>query len=361
MRALVDLTKTPGLDFLKLLLKIQMVEQTKIGIAGLDIYIPQGRMSADELAALSSIPTDVIKEKFGIVSKPVAKGENVTDMCAKAAIGALKKTGIKADELDEIIYCGSEFKDHYVWSAAIRIAHLLSASKAIAYDMAVLCVGMVMAIKKAKDTLTANPQYQNILLVSGSREESLLDYTNKRSRFMFNFGEGASAVVVSRTTDGNEILEGDYITDGSLSEFVHVPQIGNVAWEENRIKSPIMLDVTDPEGMKNILNDVSEKNFIHVIEASIKKSGFNISQLDYLAILHMKRSIHDYLLEKIGVNPGKTTYLDHYGHIQSSDPLISIYEGLKSNKIKEGDNVVMAAAGTGYTWGALTIKWGKTL
>ncbi len=114
----------------------------------------------------------------------------------------------------------------------------------------------------------------------------------------------------------------------------------------------------DPPAMKEILDAVSEEYFLGVIRQSLEKSGLRNDQIDYLAILHMKRSIHNHILEKLGVSPEKTTYLENYGHIQSNDPIISIYEGLKADKIKEGTLIVTAAAGTGYTWGSTVIRWG---
>ncbi|MCP4297393.1 MAG: 3-oxoacyl-ACP synthase [Proteobacteria bacterium] len=337
------------------------MKTSTIGITGLGLYIPENRLTATQIAEKSSIPEHVIKEKFGINSKPISDGERVTDMCAKAAKKAIASSKINPEDIDLVIYCGSDFKDHYVWSASVKICHMIGADKAIGYDMTALCVGMVMAMKHAKDFMIANPGYKNILLVSGTREESLIDYKNKRSRFMFNFAEGASAVVISRNNSGNEILEANFIVNGELSEFVHVPQVGNIAHDELTVEAPLILDVMDPEEMGEILNPISEGNFVSVIKTSLENSDCTLEDIDYLAILHMKRSIHDELLKSINLAAERTTYLDNYGHVQSSDPIISIIEGLKQKKITPGSLVVLAAAGTGYTWGAITLRWGDQL
>ena len=81
---------------------------------------------------------------------------------------------------------------------------------------------------------------------------------------------------------------------------------------------------------------------------------------DYLALLHMKRSAFEYVAKELGVDPYKqATYFDELGHMGQNDSVISFEMGLESGKINQGDIVVLTAAGIGWSWGALTIKWGK--
>src|SRR5690606_14024399 len=76
-------------------------------------------------------------------------------------------------------------------------------------------------------------------------------------------------------------------------------------------------------------------------------------------ILHMKRSAHERILEELGLSGDQTIYLDHYGHIGQFDPVLSLELGLRENKIREGDLVVLVSAGIGYAWGATVLRWGE--
>jgi 3-oxoacyl-[acyl-carrier-protein] synthase-3 len=90
----------------------------------------------------------------------------------------------------------------------------------------------------------------------------------------------------------------------------------------------------------------------------LSESGYSEGDIGYLAILHMKRSIHEHTLQELGLRDDQTFYLEEYGHTGQMDAPISIRLGLESGRIKDGTIVVMVAAGIGYTWGATTMRWG---
>jgi 3-oxoacyl-[acyl-carrier-protein] synthase-3 len=100
-------------------------------------------------------------------------------------------------------------------------------------------------------------------------------------------------------------------------------------------------------------------NFYGVIRESLAESGLTEKDIDYLAILHFKRSAHDAVLQELGLSQDQTTYLDHYGHLGQNDQILSIELGLESGKIKDGDNVVMVGAGLGFVWASAVVTWGQ--
>jgi len=118
------------------------------------------------------------------------------------------------------------------------------------------------------------------------------------------------------------------------------------------------LDVLDPIGMKERLEQKSLRNFLKVIRSSLSKSGYSEEQLSYLAMLHMKRSAHDYILAELCLQPEQSIYLQDYGHIGQIDQILSLQLALEQNRIQAGDIVTFVSAGIGYVWGAITIRWG---
>ena len=108
------------------------------------------------------------------------------------------------------------------------------------------------------------------------------------------------------------------------------------------------------------LDRLSMSNFLKVVEESLEKSGYSREDIDYLGLLRMKRSAFEYVANELGVHPyEQATYFEEWGHMGQNDSIVSIEEGLKSGKIKDGDVVVLAAAGIGWSWNAMTIKWGE--
>jgi 3-oxoacyl-[acyl-carrier-protein] synthase-3 len=95
-----------------------------------------------------------------------------------------------------------------------------------------------------------------------------------------------------------------------------------------------------------------------VIDEALAESGYTRKDIDYLNILHMKRSAHDYVLGALGLREEQTYYLDHFGHLGQQDAMVSIKMGLQTGRLKDGDLMVIVAAGIGYAWGASVVRWG---
>jgi 3-oxoacyl-[acyl-carrier-protein] synthase III len=332
-----------------------------IGITGLGVYLPEGRMTGEEIARIANIPKAVVETKMGIMEKVVAgPNDHPVEMSVKAARDAIAEAQIDAKEIDVIIYIGEEHKEYPLWTAAIKIQEELGAVNAWAFDVQLRCGTAIMAMKVAKSLMLADDSIQTVLLSGGYRNHDFIDYHNERTRFMFNLGAGAGALIVQKNAGGHQLLEAELITDGSFSEDVVVPVGGTkepltpALLEQGRY----MLDVLDPEGMKLRLEQKSLDNFLKVIRRSLEKSGYTEQQLSYVAMLHMKKSAHNYVLQQLGLEEANSIYLSHYGHIGQIDQILSLHLAEKEGKVQEGMVVSLVSAGIGYAWGAITVKWG---
>lgn len=333
-----------------------------IGIVSTGIYLPDLSMKAEEISKISAIPLDIVKNKLGIIEKKIAGPEDHTvQMGIWAAKRALEKGNISPKDIDVIIYIGEEHKEYPLWTAAIKIQEELGALNAWAFDVQLRCGTTIMAIKVAKSLMIADDNIQTILLAGGYRNHDFIDYTNERTRFMYNLAAGGCAMILQKGFNENIILESEFITDGSFSEDVVVPVGGTKKPLTPQIleAGEYKLDVLDPEGMKARLEQKSISNFLKVIRRSLQKSGYDESKLSYLAMLHMKKSAHDYVLQSLGLAETQSIYLSYYGHIGQIDQILSLELALKERKINPGDIVTLVSAGIGYVWGAVTIQWGK--
>jgi 3-oxoacyl-[acyl-carrier-protein] synthase III len=328
-----------------------------IALAATAAYLPERWLTAAEIGAASGIPEHVIVEKFGLRGKHVAAAdEHVSDMAVSAAARLLEERGLDPADVDVVLYYGSLWKDYPVWQAAPWIAHRLGCANAYALEYANVSCGTPVALRLARNFLLAEPDLRNVLLVAASRESYLLDYGNERSRFMFNFGDGAVAGLVTRDAP-HELLGAQAVTDGSFALQVKVPAGGSVqpASTETVAARRHFLDVADPAQMKSGLDEVSLPNFVAAARGALERSGARLEDVSYLCGIHMKRSMHEAILQALGV--GRAAYLDDTGHMSGVDPLLALDRAARAGELSDGDLVLLLAAGTGYTWAAAVLRW----
>jgi 3-oxoacyl-[acyl-carrier-protein] synthase III len=329
-----------------------------VGIIGHGTWLPGGQQTAAELAAATGVPEAVIALKFGVKAKPVAgPGETTSFMGLAAARKALADADVQGGEVDLVIWCGAQHKDYPCWLAGLFVADQLGAKKAWSFDMEAMCGSMMVALDLAKALMTTHPELNTVLLVSGYRNNDLIDLSVPATRFMLDIGSGGSALVLRKNAGRNAVLASAFRGDGSLSEMCVVPALGTKAWPPaDGDLSRAHFVVPDEEAFKAKLGEVTMPNFYAVIRESMERSS--MAGLDYLAILHFKRSAHDAVLAELGLTQEQSTYLDDYGHIGQNDQVLSLELGLRDGKIRDGSRLVFVGAGLGFVWAATAIQWG---
>lgn len=331
-----------------------------VGIVGIGTYFPEAIETADDVAPLTGIPAEVLREKMGIRQRHVAnEADSISFMASKAAQQAINDAGVAPEKIGVVISHGSEHKDHVVWNAAAKIQHNVGATNAYAFEVYALCAGAPIAMNVARGLTLTDPRAEYVLLAAASRENDIVNLRNERTRFMFNFGAGAGAMLLKRGAGKNVIVGMSAITDGALSESVVLTQAATPDGEAE-IVGDIRgrLDVTDPQYMADRLGGSSLNNFVRVIREALEQDGSTLADIKFLGITHMKRSFYLEILRAIGLNEDQSVYLEDYGHIQSVDQVLTLQLGLQQGKIKPGDLVVLAGAGVGYTWSAVAVRWG---
>jgi 3-oxoacyl-[acyl-carrier-protein] synthase-3 len=324
-------------------------------------HFPEPIETAADMAGPTGIPEHVLIEKMGIWQRHVSPpGEALTTLAVCAARKALDDAGLSPKDVDLIISHGSEHKDHLIWVAAGKIQHELGAVRAFGFDLSAVCAGGPIAMDVARGMMQTNENLRHVLLVAATREREVINLRNPRSRFMFNFADGAAAVVLRRGQTHNQILGAAAITDGSLAETVVLTEAA-ASGDSPLIVGDLRgrLDVTDYDFMSQRLADVTLDNFMSVIWDAVEKSGATLADIGFLGITHMKRSFYLQLLDAIGLAPEQSVYQENYGHVQSADQIIALEMGLREGKIKDGTLIVLVGAGAGYTWSAVAVHWGQ--
>ncbi len=342
----------------------------QVGILGYGLYLPEHAMSAAELAAATGgrWSEAAVREKLGIIRKTVPGPDDGTqEMGARAAHDALARTGIDPMEIDLVLCVGEEWKEYPLTTSATYIQASIGARRAWGIDIQQRCNTTVAAIKIAKDMMLSDPDIATTLIVGGYRNGELIDYTDPDVSFMYDLATGAGALLLRRGLGRNLVLGSHIITDGSFARDTGVYYGGTehpiealpeAELAQLRAAGNRSLRVFDAEHMKTGLNEVSMRNWLACIDRALAKSDATREDIDYLNVLHFKRSMHASMLETLGLAPEQTVYLENYGHLGQVDFMISLHEGLKQGKLKDGDLMVAIAAGIGYVWGAVAIRWG---
>lgn len=329
-------------------------------IAGLGIYLPQQRQSAAQIAAASGVPEHIVRNKMGLERKTVPGPDDHTNaMGIHAARAALLDAKVLAQELDVVISITEEYKEFPVWTAGIKTAFELGASRAYAFDIGQKCGTAILGFKLAADMIKADG-VSTLLLSGGYRNGDLVSYSDPNVRFLYNLAAGGGAAVVQRNAGAGphfEILGSSFRTDGSFSEDVIVPVGGTRAPLNGRNSADFRLQVPDPAGMKARLEHKSLDNFVAVVEEACERSSVRPCDVAYAAVLHMKRSAHQTVLQRLGIPADHSIYLSQYGHLGQIDPLLSLKLARDEKRLKDGDLCVMVAAGIGYVWNAMCVRY----
>ena len=251
-----------------------MTGKSAIGVSGLGVYVPEGRVSSAEIAAASGLPAWVVTDKLGISAKPKpGPNDHPTAMGVWAAERALSASGLSPEDVDVVVCITEEYKEYPVWTAGIKLAHDLGAANAYAYDIGQKCGTGVLGLKQAKDLLLADESVQTVLVAGGYRNGDLIDFCRPRRALYVQPGRGRRGGGGAAGSEAIEILDSHILTDGAFSLDVRVPVGGTVEPLTPENAERYKLEVPDPAGMKARLGDKSLENFLKVISQSCREVG----------------------------------------------------------------------------------------
>mgnify|MGYP004682232803 FL=1 len=341
-----------------------MDKKPNVGIVGLGVYLPKNKMTAKEISEATggNWTEDAVINKLGIVEKYVPSNDpcdGSQEMGALAALDCLKNTGVDPLEIDAILCITEEWKEYPLTTSACYVQDRIGAKNAWGIDVQNRCCTCVSAMELAKDMLIADDELNTVLVCGGYRNCDCIDYTDNGVSFMFNLAAGGGAILLRKNYGRNLLLGTHLMTDGSVVHTCGVKVGGQrePVTAEN-VKEFGMLRLMDSAKMKGLLNTVSMPNWYHCIDEALRKAGKTRADIDYLDILHIKRSGHLGMLKDLGLTEDQTIYLENYGHVGQIDQILSLKLALEQGKVKDGDVAVMIAAGIGYTWAANVIQWG---
>ncbi len=330
-------------------------------ITGLGYYVPDHVVTNDDLSKVMDTNDEWIQERTGIKERRHVDSEadTTTSMGVKAAKIAIDRAGISKDDIDFIVFATLS-PDYYFPGPGVLVQRDLGIATVGALDVRNQCSGFVYGLSVA-DQYVKSGMYKNVLVVGSEVHSRGLDMTTRGRAVSVIFGDGAGAAVISREEDpAKGILSTHLHSEGQHAEELAViaPGMGK-RWVTDILED----NSPDDESYYPYMNgQFVFKNavvrFSEVIMEGLRTNDLQASDIALLIPHQANLRISQFVQKKFGLTDDQVyNNITRYGNTTAASIPIALTEAWEEGKIKEGDIVVLAAFGSGFTWGSVIIRW----
>ena len=330
-------------------------------ITGLGHYVPENVVTNDDLSKLMDTNDAWIQERTGIKERRHIKkgdGNSTSIMGVKAATIALERANLVPNDVDMIVFATLS-PDMYFPGGGVEVQEMMGMRTVPALDVRNQCSGFIYALSVA-DQFVKTGMYKNILIIGSENHSGGLDFTTRGRNVSVIFGDGAGAAVLSRNEEGaNGILsthlhsEGKHKNELALqgpSTAHWVPEIIAENPQENIPYYPVM------NGQFVFKHAIAR--FAEVIEEGLNANNLEVKDINILIPHQANLRISQFIQHKLKLTDEQVfNNIQKYGNTTAASIPIALTEAWEQGKIKDGDLVVLAAFGSGFTWGSVIIRW----
>jgi len=330
-------------------------------IIGLGYYVPDNVVTNDDLSKIMDTTDEWIQERTGIKERRhIVRGEDTTtSMGVKAAKIAIERSGVANDDIDFIVFATIS-PDYYFPGPGVALQQELGLKTVGALDIRNQCSGFIYALSVA-DQFIKTGMYKNILVVASEVQSLGLDMTDRGRGVSVIFGDGAGAAMVSREVDTTKgILSTHLHSEGQHAKELAVlaPGMGgrwitDILADNNPDDESYFPHMNGQFVFKNAVVRFSE-----VINEGLQANNLQVSDIDMLIPHQANLRISQFIQQKFKLTDDQVfNNIQKYGNTTAASIPIALTEAWELGKIKEGDTVVLAAFGSGFTWASAIIKW----
>ncbi len=321
-------------------------------ILAIGSYLPEKVITNSDIEKMVDTNDEWIRTRTGIRERrQAAKGENASDMAAKASQQAIDNAGINPDDI-ELIICTSLSPDQLCPSTASLIQKKLGLKNAAAFDLSAACAGFAFALTTAVNFIEAG-MYKNVLVVGTEALSRLIDWKDRNTCILF--GDGSGAVVVGQADEPYGVLGSYLASDGSKSDLIEIPAGGSAmpASAETIQNNKHYLQMKGGEVFKFAVRVIP-----HAIQNAIDAAQISIDDVDLIIPHQANIRIIEAAAKKLGLPMDKFfTNLEFLGNTSTASVPLALQQAIKSSRLKKGDLVVIVGFGAGLSWGANAIRW----
>ena len=317
-------------------------------------YLPERLLSNQELEKMVDTTNEWILSRTGIENRHIVKeGEATSDMGTQIAKRLLEKSGKSPEEIDLILVATST-PDFPVVSTAALIQDKIGAINAWGYDIVAACTGFVYAMETGSK-LVESGQYKCVIVIGSDTMSSIIDYTDRNTCVIF--GDGGGGVILEPTENENGVLDAILHTDGSGHKYLTVPAGGSL--------NPASQKTIDNK-MHYVYQDgktvfkFAVKNMADVSKQILDKNKLIGSDIKLFIPHQANKRIIDAAAKRCGIKDEQVLVnINKYGNTTAGTIPIALNEAVESGRLVEGDLLLLAAFGGGFTWGSMLIRWGN--
>ena len=323
-------------------------------ITAVGSYVPDFVLSNQVLETLVDTNDEWITSRTGIKERRLLKeeGKGTSFMAIKAAQNLLEKANLDPKDIDLVIMATAT-PDMPVASTGVYVATEIGATNAFAFDLQAACSSFLYGMSAASAYITSG-KYKKVLLIGADKMSSIIDYTDRATCIIF--GDGAGAVLFEPNTEGLGLQDEILKSDGIGREFLKIEAGGSILPpSEETVKNKQHFVFQDGKTVFKYavsgMADVSEK--------IMQRNNLSHDDINWLVAHQANRRIIDATANRMGLDEAKVLInIQKYGNTTSATLplLLSDFE----NQLKKGDNIIFAAFGGGFTWGAIYLKWAYT-
>ena len=340
--------------------RFKFVSMYQSKITGLGFYVPDNIITNEDLSKIIDTDDNWIQERTGIKERRhVVRGEDTTtSMGVKAANIAIERSGVAADEIDFIIFATIS-PDYYFPGPGVSLQKELGLKTIGALDIRNQCSGFIYALSVA-DQFIKTGMYKTILVVASELQSLGLDMTTRGRAVSVIFGDGAGAAILTRSDDDSGILSTHLHSEGEYAKELALlaPGMGG-RWVTDILYENDPNDVSYfPYMHGQLVFKNAVARFSEVITEGLEANNLRVEDIDLLIPHQANLRISQFIQKKFDLSDDQVfNNIQKYGNTTAASIPIALTEAWELGKIKKGDTVVLAAFGSGFTWGSAIIKW----
>ncbi|MBC7507918.1 MAG: ketoacyl-ACP synthase III [Ferruginibacter sp.] len=314
-------------------------------------YVPEYRLTNAILETMIDTNDEWIKSRTGVEERRILKGEGLatSDMAVPAVLDICKKRGIDPAEIDCMI-CATVTPDMVFPATANIICDKIGAINAWGFDLSAACSGFLFALTTGA-ALIESGRYKKIIIIGADKMSAIVDYTDRTTCIIF--GDGAGAVLLEPSREGTGVMDSLLKSDGAGKNYLHMKAGGSLkpaSVETVQAREHYIFQEGQPvfkaavKGMADAAYDLLQRNNL---------TGDDIA---WLVPHQANKRIIDATASRMGLPNEKVMInIQRYGNTTAGTIPLCLWEW--ESQLHKGDNIVLAAFGGGFTWGATLVKW----
>ena len=312
-------------------------------------YLPEHRLTNQDLEKMVETSDEWIRERTGIIERRLMKDGPTSAMAVGAAKEIIEKRGIDPTEI-EMIIVATVTPDHVFPATANIVGAEIGAGNAWGFDLEAACSGFLYALSVGSKFIETGV-HKKVLVIGADKMSSIIDYTDRNTCVLF--GDGCGAVLLEPSEDENGVIDQRLYSDGNGKKHLH-----QVAGGSFKPASQETVDNREhyvyQEGRPVFKFAVTK--MAEVCREVMGRNNLTGDDIAWLVPHQANKRIIDYCANSMGVGSEKVMMnIMNYGNTTAGTIPLCLYD--YQDRLKKGDNLILASVGGGFTWGAVYVKW----